>query len=300
MFMARRYDAAGTTQGSEFRVNGYTSHNQDSPAVAMDFSGDFVVAWSSYFQDGSYNGIYAQRYHETNIPAVDLNGPSGGLDLSRTFVVGDGPVSIADVAATVTDLDSTHLVSLAATIVAAQVGDILTADTAGTAITASFDGTTLLLSGLDTVEHYQQVLRTIKYDHFYGPITLGTMGNSLTDEYLEQPDGAYAENWVEQLVEYAGVDVGPTAAEAGQPGGTWGSPRRTGYQYNWARSGDDTSQMLSHGQHTGLAAQIEPEGIGYTVLMIGSNEFRPGGPGMPTTTFTTVSGRSLRSRPLST
>jgi hypothetical protein len=65
---------------------------------------------------------------------------------------------------------------------------------------------------------------------------LGAMGDSLTDEYAEETYD-YAANWIEQLVLYRGIDVGRTAAEAGQPGGTWGEPRRTGFELNWARSG---------------------------------------------------------------
>ena len=49
--------------GAEFRVNTVTTSDQSVPAVAADADGDFVVAWSSYYQDGSLNGIFAQRYN---------------------------------------------------------------------------------------------------------------------------------------------------------------------------------------------------------------------------------------------
>ncbi len=104
------------------------------------------------------------------------------------------------------------------------------------------------------------------------PITLGVMGDSLSDEYSEQTYGAYAQSWTQQFVQYRGIDLGPTAAAAGQPGGTWGEPRRTGFEYNWARYGDTTGDLLAAGQPTGLAAQIGPKGINYAVLMIGSND----------------------------
>jgi phospholipase/lecithinase/hemolysin len=104
---------------------------------------------------------------------------------------------------------------------------------------------------------------------------LGAMGDSLSDEYAEEAYGSYAQNWVEQLVIHAGLDAGPTASEASQPGGTWGEPRRTRYQYNWARAGADTATLLSGGQHTGLAALVGPEGIDYAVLGIGANNFFP-------------------------
>jgi hypothetical protein len=59
---AQRYDMTGASEGSEFRVNTYTSSDQSSPAVAMDADGDFVVTWQSYYQDESLYSVYAQRY----------------------------------------------------------------------------------------------------------------------------------------------------------------------------------------------------------------------------------------------
>ncbi|MFN8711062.1 MAG: hypothetical protein ACK50J_30695, partial [Planctomyces sp.] len=65
---AQRYNAAGVRQGGEFRVNTNTADNQLSPAVSMDADGDYVVTWQSYLQDGSGNGIYAQRYNSAGVP----------------------------------------------------------------------------------------------------------------------------------------------------------------------------------------------------------------------------------------
>ncbi|WP_406694092.1 hypothetical protein V5E97_23895 [Singulisphaera sp. Ch08] len=65
---AQRYAAAGTTQGTEFRVNSYANANQAVPVVAMDRSGDFTIAWQSYGQDGSGYGMYAQRYSPSGVP----------------------------------------------------------------------------------------------------------------------------------------------------------------------------------------------------------------------------------------
>lgn len=104
---------------------------------------------------------------------------------------------------------------------------------------------------------------------------LGAIGDSLTDEYDDQNFGGYARNWLELLVEQRGVEVGPTAAQAGQPGGTWGEPRRTGYQDNWARSSADTDTAISQGQHTGLAGGVV-RGVTHAVVFIGNNDFRPG------------------------
>lgn len=58
----QRYNSTGVTQGSEFQINTYTTGDQYSAAVALDSSGNFVITWQSANQDGSYLGIYAQRY----------------------------------------------------------------------------------------------------------------------------------------------------------------------------------------------------------------------------------------------
>ena len=63
----QRYNTGGVAQGSEFRVNTYTTNRQINPAVAMDTDGDFVVTWESYGQDGSDRGIYAQRYNASGV-----------------------------------------------------------------------------------------------------------------------------------------------------------------------------------------------------------------------------------------
>jgi Ca2+-binding RTX toxin-like protein len=64
---AQRYNSAGVAQGNEFKVNTTTSNDQKNPVVAMDLSGDFVISWTSYGQDGSYDGIYAQRYNSAGV-----------------------------------------------------------------------------------------------------------------------------------------------------------------------------------------------------------------------------------------
>ncbi len=67
---AQRYNAAGAPQGSEFRVNTYTSDQQNRASVAVDADGDFVIAWQSRLQDGSIYGIYAQRYNASGVAQV--------------------------------------------------------------------------------------------------------------------------------------------------------------------------------------------------------------------------------------
>ena len=58
----QRFSAAGTPAGVEFQVNSFTTGPQRDPSLAMNDAGDFVVAWQSYLQDGSFYGIFGQRY----------------------------------------------------------------------------------------------------------------------------------------------------------------------------------------------------------------------------------------------
>lgn len=59
---AQRYDAQGAAVGGEFLVNTTTNNGQYDPAITALSDGGFVVAWESIDQDGSYDGVYAQRY----------------------------------------------------------------------------------------------------------------------------------------------------------------------------------------------------------------------------------------------
>ncbi len=58
----QRFNSAGAKVGGEFPINTYTTNNQSLPSVAMDADGDAVVVWSSSGQDGSFEGIYGQRF----------------------------------------------------------------------------------------------------------------------------------------------------------------------------------------------------------------------------------------------
>ena len=65
---AQRYDPVGTPLGDEFQVNTYTTDEQRRPSVAANPDGKFVVLWTSYSQDGSYNSVQAQRFNADGTP----------------------------------------------------------------------------------------------------------------------------------------------------------------------------------------------------------------------------------------
>jgi hypothetical protein len=64
---AQRYDSSGQPQGSEFRVNTYTTRSQAVPSATVDADGNVVIVWSSYRQDGSSYGVFGQRYDAAGV-----------------------------------------------------------------------------------------------------------------------------------------------------------------------------------------------------------------------------------------
>jgi hypothetical protein len=67
--------------GGEFRVNSYTTLSQDTPRIAMDAAGNFVVIWTSSEQDGEFFGVFGQRYDA-------VGDPVGGEFQVNTYTVG--------------------------------------------------------------------------------------------------------------------------------------------------------------------------------------------------------------------
>jgi hypothetical protein len=65
------YDANGVPVGAQFQVNTYTTNNQESPKVAADAFGNFVVVWYSFSGDGTDSdsaSIQGQRYSANGSP----------------------------------------------------------------------------------------------------------------------------------------------------------------------------------------------------------------------------------------
>ncbi|MEM8601472.1 MAG: T9SS type A sorting domain-containing protein [Bacteroidota bacterium] len=95
---AQRYDAQGVPQGSEFRVNTFSTGSQTDVAIAMDADGDFVIAWTSVAQIGRDQEVYAQLYRSDGVARAGefrvndfstgrQQDPSVGMDDDGNFVV---------------------------------------------------------------------------------------------------------------------------------------------------------------------------------------------------------------------
>ena len=70
----QRFASSGVPLGSQFRVNTFTTNHQGGSldggglAISAAASGNFVVVWQSYTQDGSSLGVFGQRYAGSGEP----------------------------------------------------------------------------------------------------------------------------------------------------------------------------------------------------------------------------------------
>lgn len=101
---------------------------------------------------------------------------------------------------------------------------------------------------------------------------MGVIGDSMSDEYQADDQRGYeyrptSLNWVEQLVKSRKINFGLWS--------NWGDARRTGFEYNWSRTGATTTAVLLNGQHTGLAQQISKGDVNVAIVFIGENDFFP-------------------------
>jgi hypothetical protein len=89
----QRLNATHGNQGAEFRVNSFTAAYQYGASVDMSPAGHFVVAWSSYNQDGSNDAIVARRFDIFGAPAT-------GEVIANTYTTGEQtePAVAADAA----------------------------------------------------------------------------------------------------------------------------------------------------------------------------------------------------------
>ena len=156
---------------------------------------------------GGGEGVEAIAMFPTFPLFVDLDADDSvalGRDFAANFVGGAGPASIVDSDAVIDDTASGTLDSLTVTITDLLDGlsESLSADTAGTGITAVYNSGTgeLSLTGTTSVANYQQVLRSITYDNAAGTPS----GTSRTIDFVAD-DGTNLSNSATTTVMIDGV-----------------------------------------------------------------------------------------------
>lgn len=104
------------------------------------------------------------------------------------------------------------------------------------------------------------------------PYRLGILSDSTSDEYRANDNreggtqyAATTLSWDELLQIYREVDLGPW--------GTRSEPRRSGYEYNYARSGAQAHDLLTSGAANGIATLIAEDKIDVVYMQIGNNDY---------------------------
>ncbi len=68
---AQQYAADGTPLASAFQVNSFVDGDQHAPAIASDASGNSLIVWQSFGQDGDGYGIFGQWFGATGTAVGD-------------------------------------------------------------------------------------------------------------------------------------------------------------------------------------------------------------------------------------
>jgi len=87
----RTFDSSAVAHGPEFQINTYTTNSQSYGKLAMNANGNFVVAWTSYGEDGAYEGVYARRgdMHAAQPYVVDAHGSGSTSNLNGVLEPGE-------------------------------------------------------------------------------------------------------------------------------------------------------------------------------------------------------------------
>ena len=95
----QRYDKNDNPVGSETRVNTTTTGNQINPSIEMDNDGNFMIAWSSFAQDGDDYGIVAQIFDNSGSAVggeIDVNTTTAGpQDWPSVSIGGDNKYMVS-------------------------------------------------------------------------------------------------------------------------------------------------------------------------------------------------------------
>ncbi len=98
------------------------------------------------------------------------------------------------------------------------------------------------------------------------PLTVGTLGDSYTDEYKFYAAQSHARNWVEILANNRNISFGSFS------NASRGEPRDQGFAYNWARDNATSIDMINN-QLPGLTAQVKGGVVQVATIFIGGNDF---------------------------
>jgi autotransporter passenger strand-loop-strand repeat protein len=141
-----------------------------------DFGADTTRTVTWVLNDGSgSSNTSAPATTTVAITAVN-NAPTLSNVAASAAFTEEGAAAQLSPSVTITDPDNLNLASATVAITGAFTGDVLSATTTGTSISASFDASTekLKLTGSDTLAHYQQVLDSVTFAAGENPTDFGS------------------------------------------------------------------------------------------------------------------------------
>ncbi len=163
--------------------------------------------------DGASNSNTAQAFIQIEVlnnsaPVLDLDPNNSRGIFHSAFTENGAPVPIADVDTSITDLDSTTLVSATITLANPQTGDLLTVSGVlpGTIAPTAYDPVTgvLTLTGVATLGEYETALKQIAYSN--------TSDNPVTQDRLIEVvvnDGANDSNVAGTIISITATNDAP-------------------------------------------------------------------------------------------
>jgi hypothetical protein len=164
--IARVYAPDGTPIGEQFQISTVSAYDQGDQAyvgVSMNSLGDAVVAWGTEVAS-SLVDMRIRRLSLGHPPQLDLNGDAAGIDFQAEAQLDGNAVAIVDSSNLfISNAPDDEFVGGTITIEGALASDVLAVDTTGTSILASYTDGVLTLTGVDSLGHYQQVLRTATF-----------------------------------------------------------------------------------------------------------------------------------------
>jgi ELWxxDGT repeat protein len=186
---AEIWETDGTIAGTRLAIGGMATRDFSPPHTIANLNGTLLfesVGEVKWVSDGTSEGtqpidVYGWNYFnagdltyflkETELgiepwvlrnatALVDLNGPGAGKSFATSWA--GVPVPIADPSATILSSQES-LTELRLRLARATPGLLLFSDTSGTEIVATFDGEVLRLSGEDSRDNYEHVLKSVRF-----------------------------------------------------------------------------------------------------------------------------------------
>ncbi len=154
--------------GSPIPANTLTYWVINLPPGSMPPTGDLVIAIESDL--GGTSSDPDTGWFIEQISFLERLDPDVDRDFATTFVTGGSPVSIADIDASVTDIDSTQMTQASVVLTNAQLNDVLTPGVLPTGITAAVDTSTpgvitVTFTGIASNEDYVAAIKGVTFSN---------------------------------------------------------------------------------------------------------------------------------------